>query len=45
MSQSRVQVRELENLVPVDDAASQPVLVAVAAKFGSVRLIDNIEVG
>lgn len=38
-----VEVRELDTLEPVTGEVEQPVLVAVAAKFGSVRLIDNIE--
>lgn len=39
-----VEVRELDNLVPVVGVVARPVLVAVAAQFGNVRLIDNIEI-
>lgn len=39
-----VEVADSKSLVPVDTMESgRPILVAVAAFFGSVRLIDNIE--
>lgn len=37
-----VQVVDAEELRPVETVARQPVVIAVAAFFGSVRLIDNI---
>lgn len=38
-----VQVVHAENLQPVGQAGKQPTLIAVAARFGKVRLIDNID--
>ncbi|KAK9809084.1 hypothetical protein WJX72_009131 [[Myrmecia] bisecta] len=37
-----VEVVDAENLNTVEDLRKQPTLLAVAVKFGSVRLIDNI---
>ena len=39
-----VQVVDASDLEEIQDITAQPVLIAVAAIFGSVRLIDNIEV-
>lgn len=36
------QVRHAENLSPVDEFLKQDTLIAIAAKFGSVRLLDNV---
>ena len=36
------QVVDADELVPVDQLGTQPVLLAVAAFFGAVRLIDNV---
>jgi len=38
----RLQVVDAEELAPVDSMAGKAVVIAVAAFFGSVRLIDNI---
>ena len=38
-----LQVVNALTLEPVEDARSQPTLIAVAAIFGTVRLIDNLE--
>jgi pantothenate synthetase len=38
-----VQVVNADTLQDVEDVCEQPTLVAVAAFFGSVRLIDNME--
>ncbi|MCO5315031.1 MAG: pantoate--beta-alanine ligase [Solirubrobacterales bacterium] len=37
-----LEVRDAETLEPVEPDGSRPVLVAVAARIGSTRLIDNI---
>ena len=39
-----VDVVDARSLRPVEDVGRQESLVAVAAFFGSVRLIDNIEI-
>ena len=39
-----VDVVDARSLRPVEDVGGQESLVAVAAFFGSVRLIDNIEI-
>lgn len=39
-----VQVVDALELTQIDKLHKQPVVIAVAALFGSVRLIDNIEV-
>ncbi|KAK9832455.1 hypothetical protein WJX74_010762 [Apatococcus lobatus] len=39
-----VEVVDAQELTPVDKIQDRPVVIAVAAWFGSVRLIDNIEV-
>lgn len=39
-----VQVVDASSLQEVQDATKQPTLIAVAAYFGSVRLIDNLEI-
>ncbi|CEF99089.1 Pantoate-beta-alanine ligase [Ostreococcus tauri] len=39
-----VQVMEPESLTPYEGNVSSPCVIAVAAKFGSVRLLDNIEI-
>ena len=36
------QVVDADELVPVEELGAHPVLLAVAAFFGVVRLIDNI---
>lgn len=36
---------DAEDLLPVEDFNGRPVLVAVAAPFGSARLIDNVVIG
>ena len=38
------QVVDAHTLEPVEYAMNQPTLIAVAAFFGMVRLIDNLEV-
>ncbi|KAK9837099.1 hypothetical protein WJX81_002708 [Elliptochloris bilobata] len=38
-----VEVVDADELVPVEELDARPVLVAVAAFFGSVRLMDNLE--
>jgi pantoate--beta-alanine ligase len=38
-----MQIVEQESLVPVD-TIDRPVVISVAAWFGKVRLIDNIEI-
>jgi pantothenate synthetase len=41
-----VQVLDAENLNPVPTVAGErDAVIAVAAKFGSVRLLDNIAIG
>lgn len=37
-----LQVVDADELVPVSELGTRPVLLAVAAFFGAVRLIDNI---
>ena len=37
-----LQVVDADELVPVGELGEQPVLLAVAAFFGAVRLVDNI---
>lgn len=39
-----IDVVDARTLRPVADVTAQPTLVAVAALFGTVRLIDNIEI-
>ena len=39
-----LQVVDAAELTIVDDLWKQPVVIAVAAWFGTVRLIDNIEI-
>ena len=34
---------DAQTLEPVDDIERQPTVIAIAAFFGSVRLIDNLE--
>jgi len=38
-----LEARDAENLEPVAELDGRPVLVAVAARFGGARLIDNVE--
>jgi pantoate--beta-alanine ligase len=38
-----LEARDAENLEPVAELNGRPVLIAVAARFGGARLIDNIE--
>lgn len=38
-----IEVVDTENLQPLEHLGEQPALVAVAAFYGSVRLIDNME--
>lgn len=40
-----VSIVDQENLKPVTKVGDQPILIAVAAFYGSVRLIDNMEIG
>jgi pantoate--beta-alanine ligase len=37
-----LEARDAENLTPVAELDGRPVLIAVAAKFGDARLIDNV---
>ncbi|XP_075264861.1 uncharacterized protein LOC142357027 [Convolutriloba macropyga] len=39
-----VEICHAENLNPVDAFGPQDTIIAIAAKFGSVRLLDNIEI-
>jgi len=39
-----LQVVDAQTLEPVEDARKQPTVIAIAAFFGSVRLIDNLEI-
>ncbi len=39
-----MQVMDAGELTAVQEVRDQPVVVAVAAFFGTVRLIDNIEI-
>jgi len=39
-----LQVVDAHTLEPVEDARKQPTVIAIAAFFGSVRLIDNLEI-
>jgi pantothenate synthetase len=39
-----LQVIDAQTLEAVEDVRQQPSVIAVAAFFGSVRLIDNLEV-
>lgn len=41
---SALQVIDALELTPINKVQDQPFVIAVAAWFGSVRLIDNIEV-
>jgi pantoate--beta-alanine ligase len=40
-----LEARDAETLGPVETLNGQPVLVAVAARFGKARLIDNLVIG
>jgi pantoate--beta-alanine ligase len=40
-----LEVRDAESLAPVESLNGRPVLVAVAARFGRARLIDNLVIG
>lgn len=40
-----MEVVDAEELSSVEEAGAQPTLIAVAAKFGKVRLIDNRVLG
>jgi pantoate--beta-alanine ligase len=40
-----LEARDARSLAPVDSFNGQPVLVAVAARFGRTRLIDNLVIG
>ena len=39
-----VQAMEPESLTPYVGVLDSPCVIAVAAKFGSVRLLDNVEI-
>jgi pantoate--beta-alanine ligase len=38
-----VEIVNSHTLCPIETSAGQPVLIAVAALFGKVRLIDNVD--
>jgi pantoate--beta-alanine ligase len=40
-----LEARDAENLAPVESLNGRPVLVAVAARVGGARLIDNVVIG
>ena len=40
-----LEARDAESLAPVESLNGRPVLVAVAARFGRARLIDNLVIG
>jgi pantoate--beta-alanine ligase len=40
-----LEARDTENLAPVENLNGRPVLVAVAARVGGARLIDNVVIG
>jgi pantoate--beta-alanine ligase len=40
-----LEARDLESLAPVESLNGRPVLVAVAARVGGARLIDNVVIG
>jgi pantoate--beta-alanine ligase len=40
-----LEARDAESLAPVETLNGRPVLIAVAARFGNARLIDNVVIG
>jgi len=40
-----LEARDAETLEPVEELGGRPVLVAVAARIGAARLIDNVLIG
>jgi pantoate--beta-alanine ligase len=40
-----LEARDAESLAPAESLNGRPVLVAVAARFGRARLIDNLVIG
>ena len=40
----QLQVVDAQTLEPVEDVTKQSTVIAIAAFFGSVRLIDNLEI-
>jgi pantoate--beta-alanine ligase len=40
-----LEARDAESLAPVERLNGRPVLIAVAARVGAARLIDNVVIG